>query len=126
MVPIIVIILLFSIKWQCKTISFEYYIRFFHIFIFKGLCEDGKLFTLPVSNDTFCFVRKALGEKSWDEADEMCKTGGYDGLLELRYEDDATYMAKMIYCGAESVRNYQIGILIKEKSVDIAFLKIER
>ena len=78
-------------------------------FISKGLCEDGKLFTLPVSNDTFCFARKGLGEKSWDEANDMCKTGGYDGLLELRQEEDAIFMAKMLYCGSESVKNYQPG-----------------
>ena len=71
---------------------------------------------MPVSNDTFCFIRKALGEKSWDEAIDMCKAGGYDGLLELRHEEDATFLAKMIYCGSESVRNYQPGI--KEKILD--------
>ena len=45
----------------------------------------------------------------WDEAGETCKLGGYDGMLELRYEEDATFVAKILYCGWEFIKTKQPG-----------------
>ena len=73
------------------------------------MCEAEKTFTLPASQDTICFVRNGKGAKSWYEGDELCKGGGFDGMLELRNEEDANFTAKLLYCGWQHIQDKQPG-----------------
>ena len=77
--------------------------------ILGGKCEGGTVYQLPVSQDTFCFLKAADGMVSFDEGKAQCQNGGYDGHLELRYEEDATFMAKLLYCGWDYIKNFQPG-----------------
>ena len=88
-----------------------YLISVFHKH-FLGICEGGKVYKLPRSNDTFCFLSVDKGKKTWDEGAAECQKGGYDGHLEFRYEEDTIFMAKLMYCGWGYIRGFQPGMFI--------------
>ena len=68
------------------------------------------MFILPVSKDGICFLREDLTpSKTFAKATEVCKNGGYDGLPEFRHEEDTIFMAKILYCGWDYIRQYQKG-----------------
>ena len=80
------------------------------IFNTSGVCEGGKTYQLPRSQDTICFLNKDKGELPWDEGKEECQKGGYGGHLEFRYEEDTIFMAKLLYCGLEYIQRQQPGM----------------
>ena len=40
---------------------------------------------------------------------QLCQIHEYDGVLELRHEEDATFMAKLMYCASEDMMAHQPG-----------------
>ena len=62
-----------------------------------------------MSNDKFCFLSSDKGQKSWDDGKEECQNVGYDGHLEFRHEEDTIFMAKLLYCGWDYIKNFQPG-----------------
>ena len=74
-----------------------------------GRCEENKVFTLPKSRDQICFLAKREGVKTYDEAHDTCRDAGFDGNLELRYEEDANFTQKLMYCSSKFIQNKQPG-----------------
>ena len=75
------------------------------------VCEGGNIYTLPQSRDTFCFLSGSIGKKNWDDGKTECEKTGFDGHLELRFEEDATFLAKLLYCGWDYINSKQPGKL---------------
>ena len=68
---------------------------------------------MPVSKDVICFVRNdhPTGySQNFNDAQQICQTSGYDGVLELRHEEDAMFMAKIMYCAWPDIWITQPGI----------------
>ena len=78
-------------------------------YFYLGICEENKLFTLPKSRDVICFLARREGMKGYEEAHEACQEAGFDGNLELRYEEDANFTAKLVYCGSTELQEVQPG-----------------
>ena len=73
---------------------------------------------MPASKDVICFVRKdhpSGVEPNLATAQKICKENGYDGVLELRHQEDAIFMAKIMYCAWDLIIDAQPGT----KKVDI-------
>ena len=79
------------------------------MFFIIGRCEENKVFTLPKSRDQICFLAKREGVKTYDEAHDTCRDAGFDGNLELRYEEDANFTQKLMYCSSKFIQNKQPG-----------------
>ena len=91
------------------------------MFFILGRCEENKVFTLPKSRDQICFLAKREGVKTYDEAHDTCRDAGFDGNLELRYEEDANFTQKLMYCSSKFIQNKQPGNYKKYKYTTIGY-----